>query len=173
MKNLGLGLRSLIDPLKGVWVGFVFWKDSSLSECSLLATKSKAFFQCKFSSYVILSFLQSCSDKESNELLRTLISLGCLCKQRPMTVFSINQVFSLAKMSTQNFSGEKYGSNVELFLYFLTRTQSPIWKENSFVKQHEWQTFSLSDFLFWPLILAVFISWSDNDLCVSYPGIHL
>ena len=49
-----------------------------------------------------------------NEPLSNLISLRCLCKQRPVTVFPINKLLPLVKMSvTQNFSGKKYGSNLE------------------------------------------------------------
>ena len=76
--------------------------------------KKKALFQSACSSYVIFSFLNVCSGKKGNELLNNLILLGCLCKQRPLTVFSINKVFPLAQMSiTQNLSGKKYVSNLK------------------------------------------------------------
>ena len=62
----------------------------------------------------MLSSMNTCSGKKGNELLNNLISLGCLCKQRPQTVFYINKVFPLAQMSiTQNLSGKKYGSNLK------------------------------------------------------------
>ena len=65
---------------------------------------------------MILTFSKPCSSKEGNNPLKNLIPLGCLCKQKPPTVFSINKVFPLAKMSMQNFSGKTYGLYFEAML---------------------------------------------------------